>query len=316
MSSAPVLLGIDGGGTSTIAWLADAAGNVVGRGQAGPSNMKTVGQTAARAAIDQSIALAFADAGLPPRKLEAACLGLAGFDRPPDREVLVGWSNEAQWAERLVFANDGELVIAAGTPEGWGLGVIAGTGSIAVGRTAAGASARAGGLGPLLGDEGSGYAVALEALRLVARRFDGRDSRPSPADALTIRLCRALGIESPGQLVTVIYAPGTDRTRIAALAAEVAATAADDPEVERMILEPAGRELALAVAAVARSLGWDSGPVPLAMAGGFLLSTPAVAASLCNHLGRLGYQVSPTPVPEPVLGAVLLARRALEREAR
>lgn len=308
---APVLLGIDGGGTSTTAWLADAEGNVVGRGQAGASNMKTVGPVAARWAIEQSITMAFAETGRSPCRLDAACLGLAGFDRPADREVLKQWSNESGWAHRLVFANDGELVIAAGTPEGWGLGVIAGTGSIAVGRTPDGTSARAGGWGPLLGDEGSGYAVALTALRMVARHFDGRDPRPSPADALTARLCQALDIHDPTQLVATIYAPACDRARIAALAAAVVTAAGDDPEVERMILEPAGHELALAVAAVARALGWLGGPIPLAIAGGFLLSARTVSTSLCAHLENLGYQVTPREVQEPVLGAVLLAQRAL-----
>lgn len=307
----PLLIGIDGGGTSTMTWLADASGKILGRGLAGPSNVKTVGPVAARWALDQSIALAFAESGLPQRPVDAACLGLAGFDRAADRELLNSWNLESNWTNHLVFANDGELVIAAGTPEGWGLGVIAGTGSIAVGRTADGRSARAGGWGPLLGDEGSGYAVALQALRLVARRFDGRDNRTKPADALTDQLCHALGIDSPARLVAAIYSPDCDRARIAALAADVLAAAEDDPEIERVLLEPAGRELAEAVAAVAKTLGWPDGPVHLALAGGFLLSSNAVSSSLLAHLKRLGYQVETTYVTQPVQGALLLARRSL-----
>jgi N-acetylglucosamine kinase-like BadF-type ATPase len=309
----PLLLGIDGGGTSTTAWLADAEGHILGRGQAGPSNIKTVGPVAARWALDQAITMAFSETDLSLRPVQAACLGLAGFDRPADRELLGSWSEESGWADQLVFANDGELVIAAGTPEGWGLGVISGTGSIAVGRTPDGRSARAGGWGPLLGDEGSGYAVALKALRMVARRFDGRDDRPHPADSLTYRLCRALGIDSPTHLVAAIYAPDCDRARIAALAADVVKAADDDPEIERTILEPAGRELAVAVAAVAKTLKLSNGPIPLAMAGGFLLASTSVSASLVSHLTSLGFQLEAAEVPEPVLGAVLLAQRWLSR---
>ncbi len=146
--TAPARLGIDGGGTSTVAWLADDAGNVLGRGRSGPSNAKTVGAPAARAALAEAIGLAFADAGLRPATVGAACLGLAGFDRPDDRRLLEAWNAELGWARRLVLVNDGALVIAAGTPEGWGLGVIAGTGSIAVGRASDGTTARAGGWGP------------------------------------------------------------------------------------------------------------------------------------------------------------------------
>ena len=85
--------------------------------------------------------------GLEPAPVEVACLGLAGFDRPDDRKILAGWADEARLARRLVLVNDGDLVVAAGTPEGWGVGVIAGTGSIAVGRTKDSHAARAGGWG-------------------------------------------------------------------------------------------------------------------------------------------------------------------------
>jgi N-acetylglucosamine kinase-like BadF-type ATPase len=305
------LIGIDGGGTSTVAWLADSEGNILGRGAAGPSNYKAVGGVAAKGALDRAIASAFVDAGLPVRTVEVACLGLAGFDRPEDRELLIGWSAQSGWADRLLTVNDGDLVIAAGTPEGWGIGVIAGTGSIAVGRARDGRSARAGGWGPLIGDEGSGYAVALTALRRVAHRADGREPRPRGADPLTDHLCQALGIDGPARLVSTIYSPDRDRTRIAALAPAVVAAAAEDPEIERSILEPAGRDLAQAVIAVAGALGWPSGPLPLALAGGFLLAASSVSRSLLAHLTSAGYEVAATAVDEPVRGAVLLAKRSL-----
>lgn len=312
--SGRMLLGIDGGGTSTVAWLADAGGDLLGQGQAGPSNIKAVGAVAAREALDRAIAAAFAAAGRPARPVEAACLGLAGFDRPDDREVLGRWSAEAGWTRRLVLANDGDLVIAAGSPQGWGLGVIAGTGSIAVGRAADGRTARAGGWGPLLGDEGSGYAVALAALRMVARCADGREPRSPSSEALTVRLCEAMAIDGPSRLVATVYSAEWDRTRIASLARVVVAAADDDSEIARVLLEPAGADLAAAVLAVARALDWSGGPMALGMAGGFLLSAAAVSRSLLDHLARGGLVVEPAAVPQPALGAVLLARRALDAE--
>ena len=170
------------------------------------------------------------------------------------------------------MVNDGDLVVAAGTPEGWGVGVIAGTGSIAVGRAKDGRTARAGGWGHLIGDEGSAYGVVLDALRLVARRADGRDPRPSGRDPLTERLCAALGVAEASQIVTTIYSPEFIAHRIASLAPEVLAACAEAPETGEQLLIPAGAALAETVAAVARSLGWTSGVLPLAVAGGFLLS--------------------------------------------
>ena len=314
-SGTPVrLLGVDGGGTSTAAWLAEPGGRVLGRGKSGPSNAKAVGLNTARLALGEAIRAAFADARLKPAPVDVACLGLAGFDRPDDRRTLACWAEEARWADQLLTANDGDLVIAAGTPEGWGIGVIAGTGSIAVGRTPDGRTARAGGWGHLIGDEGSAYAVVLEALRLVARRADGREPPPTGGDPLTERLVAALGVSQPSQIITAIYTPDFDRSRLASLAPEVLAACAASPADAELLLAPAGGSLAEMIVAVARSLGWFSGPLPLAVAGGFLLSARPVLQALIEGLARQGYQPTVTHVPDPVRGAVMLAERALAAE--
>jgi N-acetylglucosamine kinase-like BadF-type ATPase len=312
--SPAVLLGVDGGGTSTLAWLADEGGKVLGRGRAGPSNAKApgVGQEGARAALSESIALAFTDAGLPPAPVRVACLGLAGFDRPDDRRLLEDWSGRSSWAERLIVVNDGDLVIAAGTPDGWGLGVIAGTGSIAVGRNPRGRTARAGGWGPLIGDEGSAYVVALAALRLVARRADGREAVEGPRDPLTERLCAELALGGPGEIVTAIYSERYDRARIAALAPAVLEAARDEPDLVARLLEPAGRELAEMVMSVARELGLSPGVVPLALGGSFLLAAAEISRTLIAALRRAGVEPETTRVGEPVRGALVLAGRALD----
>ncbi|HEX8202142.1 MAG TPA: BadF/BadG/BcrA/BcrD ATPase family protein [Isosphaeraceae bacterium] len=308
----PLLLGVDGGGTSTVACLAIPGGRILGRGRAGPSNAKAVGPEAAKATLGRAIATAFAAAGRAPGPVAVACLGLAGFDRPEDRQLLEEWSAQGRWADRLVLVNDGDLVVAAGTPRGWGVAVIGGTGSIAVGRAPDGRTARAGGWGYLFGDEGSAYAVAVAALRRVARRADGREPTGADSDPLTRHLCRALGIAGPGGLVSALYAPGVDRARVAALAPTVLTAAAEDEAIAREILRPAGSDLAAMVRAAARTLGWAGGGLPLAMAGGFLLAAPVVARSLLDHLKTAGYDPLCTPVPEPALGAVVLAERALD----
>jgi N-acetylglucosamine kinase-like BadF-type ATPase len=308
------LLGIDGGGTTTEAWLAEPGCHILGRGTAGPSNAKAVGPEAARRAIDIAIHGAFQAAGLTSSPVDVICLGLAGFDRPDDRKILAGWADQAGWARRIVMVNDGDLVVAAGTPEGWGVGVIAGTGSIAVGRAKDGRTARAGGWGHLIGDEGSAYGIVLDALRLVARRADGRASRAPGRDPLTERFCTALGVSKVSQIVTTIYSAEFSRARIASLAPVVLAACAEAPDTGEQLLIPAGAALAETVAAVARSLDWTSGVLPLAAAGGFLLSAAIVRQTMIDDLTRRGYQVAMTPVADPVRGAVILAQRMLNTE--
>jgi N-acetylglucosamine kinase-like BadF-type ATPase len=309
----PMLLGMDGGGTVTTTWLADAEGRVLGQGHSGPTNIKAVGATSARTELDLSIFSAFRNAEIEPCPIEVSCLGLAGFDRPEDREWLTNWATGSVWAKHLILVSDGDLVVAAGTPEGWGVGVIAGTGSIAVGRGRAGEKARSGGWGHIFGDEGSGYAIAVAALKRIARFHDGRDPRgASGKDPLTRQICNHLSIPGPQSLIASIYNGKFDRAKIAMMAVEVLAAEAEDPSIFHEILEPAGVELAKMVQAVARKIGVAEGHLPLAMAGSFLLASTSLSKVLMNRLSEAGYQVQATPVTNPVEGALALARQGLE----
>jgi N-acetylglucosamine kinase-like BadF-type ATPase len=251
---------------------------------------------------------AFTDARLERHPVSVACLGLAGFDRPEDKQLLGEWGEAGKWAERLVLVNDGDLVIAAGTAEGWGVGVIAGTGSIAVARAPNGRKSRAGGWGHLIGDEGSAYSLVLSALRRLARRADRRDSPRMVPDSLSVHLYRALGISGPERLVSVLYSPEFDRARIAALAPAILAAAAEDASIAEELLRPAGAELAEMVMAAAKTLGFESGALPVAMAGGLLLSAPDVALSMLECLQGQGYDPVANRVTEPARGALVLAR--------
>ncbi len=315
--SEPLLLGIDGGGTSTAAWLADAEGRVLGRGEAGPSNVKAVGPKAAFEALVASTSAAFAQAGKDRQPIEVACLGLAGFDRPEDKTVLEAWNREVFRAGRLLLVNDGDLVVAAGTPEGWGIGLIAGTGSIAVGIGPDGRKSRAGGWGHIFGDEGSAYSVAIAGLRATAHRADGRMApTASGSDSLTARLCRSLGATEPARLITLVYGLGLDRAAIASLAPAVVESARDGDPAAREILQVAAQGLAEMVDAAIRSTGLaEVEKVPLAVAGGFLLGCPMLRRMLLDRLASIApsRQVVPREVPDPVAGAIILARRERAR---
>jgi N-acetylglucosamine kinase-like BadF-type ATPase len=311
--SPDLVLGIDGGGTSTSARLADGGGRVLGRGRAGPSNLKAVGPRDGLGALDAAIATAFREAGLEPAPVAVACLGLAGYDRPEDRRLLDEWNAGRGHARRLRLVNDGELVVAAGTPEGWGIGLIAGTGSICVGIGEDGRRVRAGGWGPLFGDEGSAYAVALGGLRLVARRADGRRPVLDGPDELSRRICERLGVREPGGLITAVYGRGLDRATLARLAPLVVEAAESGDRGADGLLADASRELASTARAVWSALGAGPGRRPaVALAGGFLLGAPRLRRLVAEALR--GWDPGPSEVrdvPEPVEGAVSLALREL-----
>ena len=179
-------------------------------------------------------------------------LGLAGADRPQeqDRSSAPGPSNSV-WRRKVEVVNDAQLLLAAGTPDGWGIALVAGTGSIAFGRTPDGRTGRAGGWGYLLGDEGSAYALVMNALQEVAHC--GRRSRAAHrADRAT-----ALGdgrASEPMDLIPAVYRGGWDRTALAGLAPIVLDAAGQGDEVAARIAAHGAHQLALTVAAAAMRL--------------------------------------------------------------
>ncbi|MGD9099948.1 MAG: BadF/BadG/BcrA/BcrD ATPase family protein [Anaerolineae bacterium] len=306
-----LLIGVDGGGSKTRALAADLGGHVLGRGSAGPSNYHAVGVEAAYAALNTAIAAALTDAGTSTAaRLAAICLGLAGMGRPGDLPIVEAWAKARYPGIPLNVVSDAQLVLAAGTPEGWGIALISGTGAMAYGADRAGRTARSGGWGYVLGDEGSGYAIGLAALRAVARAADGR----APSTALTAAVLGHWSLQSPQDLVKRVYQSATQRTDVAGLAALVHATAKEGDAVARAILRDAGYELALTASAVARSLELTEA-IPCALAGSVLVYGQAVATAFREFAADLGLLLEPvTLVEEAVLGAVRLARELVSSD--
>ena len=310
MKSDDLVLGMDGGGTKTVAWLGvrgpEGGPTMVGRGRAGPANPQAVGFPAATDNLARAIGRAFEQAGIEVGPVAAAVLGLAGSDRDENRRVFSDWANRRRLAERFRIVHDGLPVLAAGSSEGWGIALIGGTGSLAYGRTADGQEARAGGWGFLFGDEGSGYGIAVAGLRAAAKSADGRGEPTRLLDAFL----EHLNLMRPEQLVRSVYAIAYDRREIARLAELVTRVAAADDPVAGGILDDAASELAAMVGAVATKLNFSGRRFPLALAGGVLLGETGLRNRLESCMASLGLQAtSVVPVFEPVVGAVLLACR-------
>src|SRR5215472_9631353 len=230
-------LGVDGGGTRTTVWVSDAAGRVLGRGVAGPSNAVKVGLASAKREILRAARQALAKAG--GGALEAVCLGLAGADRPQISRPLAACLRKHLPARFHLVTIDAaialEAAIGTGAEES-AIVVIAGTGSIACARDARGGLLRCGGWGALFGDEGSGYDLARKAVRAGLRALDGR----GPGTRLGAAIARALGLR------TVTELPGRNSTpeEIAALAPIVIKGARRGDAVARQLVDNAGRDLA------------------------------------------------------------------------
>src|SRR5947208_4555167 len=136
-------LGVDAGQSGTTAVVGDETGRILGTGEAGPCNHAAAAEGRAKldAAIRGSVGQACAEAGLDLAKVtfEAACFGLSGG--PEDRLEILG--SIIKCRRPLIVTTDAVIALAGATPEGQGIIVIAGTGSISFGRNAEGRSARA-----------------------------------------------------------------------------------------------------------------------------------------------------------------------------
>ncbi len=258
-----LFLGVDGGQSSTTAVIGDETGRVLGRGKGGPCNHATAAEGRAKLerAVRESVAAACEEAELDPAhiRFEAACLGMSGG--PDDKRAILA---ELLPAERLVVTTDAEIALSGAVEGGQGIIVIAGTGSIALGRREHGRTFRAGGWGYIFGDEGSAFDIARQAVRAALRMEEGW----GPPTSLRQALLDATGSRSSNEVLHRFYTPEWPRDRVAGLAAlvETAANAADSVALE--ILNAAAHQLALLVASVRSQLWTADDRVDVAYLGG------------------------------------------------
>jgi N-acetylglucosamine kinase-like BadF-type ATPase len=184
-----------------------------------------------------------------------------------------------------------------------GVIVVAGTGSIAYGRNAKGKTARAGGYGFAISDEGSAHWIGRTAVSAVLR---ARDEGIEPP--LLKRILEAWPCATPEQLVIAANQPQANFSRLSPV---VNAAADSGDTLARTVIRRAGTELASLAAAVARRLFAAQDPVPVAMSGGVFANCPLVRETFHSSLQtQLAHAVITTEIVEPVLGALQLARQA------
>ncbi|KAG5235960.1 N-acetyl-D-glucosamine kinase [Salix suchowensis] len=323
-----VILGVDGGATSTVCVCIPLFSSsktlayplpVLGRAVSGCSNHNSVGENAARDTLEEVMAEALSKSGSDWSAVHAVCLGVSGVNHPTDQERILNWLREIFPSHvKLYVQNDAVAALASGTMgKLHGCVLIAGTGCISYGFAEDGREARASGAGPVLGDWGSGYGIAAKALTAVIRAHDGR----GPQTMLTNKILKALSLSSPDELIGWTYADPS-WARIAALVPEVVSCAEACDQVATKILVDAAQDLALSVKAVVKRLhlcGEDgNGSFPVVMVGGVLEANKTwdIGKEVVKCIQEQFPGAHPiTPQVEPAVGAALLARNFLMKES-
>ncbi len=257
-----LFLGVDGGQSGTTTVIGDESGRILGVGEAGPCNHAAAAEGRAKLerAVEGSLTAAAAQAGLDDSALHfaAACLGMSGG--PEDkREILATLVR----AERLIVTHDAGIALSGATASGQGVITIAGTGSIAFGRSAVG-TARAGGWGYVFGDEGGAFDIVRRALRAALRYEEGW----GPQTQLRNSLIEATGAGDANEVLHRFYGAEWPRSRVATLAPLVGQAAMEGDAVAADVLNAAAQELATLAMSVRSRLWPQGGAADVAYVGG------------------------------------------------
>jgi N-acetylglucosamine kinase-like BadF-type ATPase len=281
---------IDGGGTKTQCWVADES-RVLGRARCGTVKLMNVGEEVATHRLKALVQEAAEDAGVAlngdGRRSGVAhtCMGLAGVRS----ETVRRWADttlRAVLGGDVLLCGDEEIALDAAFHGGPGVLVIAGTGSNVMGRCSDGRLVHAGGWGPMLGDEGSGHWIGLEAVRVGLRALD--------RGVETCLLRETVGFWDLGDMeegLGLLVAKANHRPRpdFAELTAVVASCAEAGDELAIGVLERAGEELAAQVRLVMSKM-----------------KTSGCAATDTTRVAFTG----------SVLGRIARVRRAMEEQLR
>jgi glucosamine kinase len=309
-------LGIDGGGSKTTCVVGDES-SILATVTVGASNITRVGEAGAREVLQQAIREACRAAGTNPQQVLRACIGAAGAGRSEIAATVRKIVREVVSGE-IEVVGDMEVALAAAFGAGPGVIVIAGTGSIAFGRDPQGRTARAGGWGFAVSDEGSAHWIGRAAVSAALRAADqageerAEDDPEWPAARLFCELKTAWSVNSLEQLARKANSDGD----FAVLFPAVLAAAEGGDAVARQVNAQAAGELAQLAGIVLRRLfsgQHSSAPsaVPMAMAGGVFRHAAMIRECFYNEVRAASPDVVlNSEVVDPVHGALQMARRA------
>ena len=294
-------LGIDAGGSKTTCVVGDEKAILAGA-TSGGSNVVRCGEAAARAQLHDAIRKACSAGKVEISAVRRICIGIAGAARPAIHTVVRSAIAEVYSGEVVVV---GDMVIAMEAAFGGepGIIVIAGTGSIAYGRNFSGKTARAGGWGFAISDEGSGHWIGRAAISAV---MWARDESDAPPGTLAQAILRAWKLKTVDDLIPAANSPGAD---FSLLCPSVMSVAGGNDPLARGVLTQAGIELARFGAIVMRRLGMEHAPVPVAMSGGVFRSSELVRNVFSRSLqSDCPNAVLRSELVDPVGGALRIAR--------
>ncbi|WP_372997803.1 N-acetylglucosamine kinase [Lutispora sp.] len=296
-----IYIGIDGGGTNLKALIGDEKKRVIGAIKCGPANYYSIGVDRVKESFNNLLHYCKNEYKITYENIKCICMGCAGINNKRDEMIYKNIMNELGYCNKLLIYNDAYVALVGANRKIEGAVLLSGTGSIAYGISKDGTHVHVGGWGHIIGDEGSGYSIARDALNAVARSIDGI----IPNTSLTIAIMDKLCINSLEELMAYIYDPKTQKHHIAELAPIVLKMANSD-NIANDIVKNAAHNLCNMVYALSKKMNLDR--FPLALSGSILTKSEVIRNIIIAELKHSTPEIHVTMGDrEPDYGALLLA---------
>jgi N-acetylglucosamine kinase-like BadF-type ATPase len=294
------VLGIDSGGTKCDALVATADGEAIGWGHCdfrSPHSGRGASGSG-RSVKSVKYAVAQAIAGVSCEELHVTSQG---------EIVPLGLWRDCE-IERVILRPMAEYESAfALVGESCGIVALSGTGSFVHGKSREGRRVHLDGLGPLVGDRGSGYQIGRRAIRAAVRSL----WHPRHRTDLVERIPRFVGAGAHGGRGAAVYhefiSGDRDRAEVAALA-DVVSTCADEGDtVARGILEESAADLAETVRDAVETLDMRDDDYAMVGTGGVILNCDIFWDALCRRALEFAPHLRPTRLQVPAVAGVVLS---------
>lgn len=301
------ILGIDGGGTSTVAVIASTEGVILAQSKSGPSNPNTTN----RIALKETFVYLFTDLRAKVSKdvwgqIVHVFAGISGAEHDDMKKVIYDILHDLyEDKSRITVDNDAITALYAGTGGEHGIVQIAGTGSISFGVDSEGNRGRVGGWGHFISENSSGYYIGKCGL---AAAFDGYDGAKSET-LLVEKFVRHFQVEMLPEIVPHIYRATNPKQNIADLARLVFTAASEGDIIATSILKRTGRNIGESVIALSKKLFSEKerkAGLQVIMVGSIFKQFHWLEAGLNEAIQHLNYPLVFKQVDcEPVVGAVI-----------
>ena len=296
-------VGGDLGGSKSHLLIADEAGRAVGFAAGTGANHETVGYGTVTDVVRALLATALDEAGIELAALAGAGMGIAGYDWQSERaDQLTALALAGLDRLPVEVVNDAVVGLLAGSTEGWGIGLVSGTGCNCWGIDRHGRHGRVLGRGARVGEFAGGRALVQRAVWAVAREA----TRRGPATALTPAIVGVTGTRDADDFLEAFC---EERVAVPASAAPlVFRVAADGDPVAIECIAWAGRELADLAIGVVRQLQFENEPFELVLIGSLFRGGPLLTGPLLDAVHEVAPQARPVSLDAPpVVGSVVLA---------